>query len=180
MRITPLLGTFVFLVACEGAVGLKSRNGQTPPPTILTYSADAGTDAAPPPPPPPPGCTPSCQGRSCGDDGCGGVCGSCDATSTCTGGSCVPNAPPPSTQGVPKVFGRVATCGSCRAAHAYFDSHHITYEAHDFSEGYDGYMAAVMAAGETPRSSISMPAIVWGPHDVTYGWSNSMATSRGF
>ena len=36
-----------------------------------------------------PVCTPACGGRECGDDGCGGVCGSCAADETCTkGGSC--------------------------------------------------------------------------------------------
>jgi hypothetical protein len=28
-------------------------------------------------------CTPHCTGRSCGDDGCGGVCGACGAEQTC-------------------------------------------------------------------------------------------------
>src|SRR5262245_18348131 len=28
-------------------------------------------------------CTPSCTGRSCGDNGCGGTCGSCDFGLTC-------------------------------------------------------------------------------------------------
>src|SRR4051794_36977275 len=28
-------------------------------------------------PPPPPTCTPNCTGRICGDDGCGGSCGTC-------------------------------------------------------------------------------------------------------
>lgn len=33
-------------------------------------------------------CTPSCDGRSCGDDGCGGTCGACAAGSTCQAGTC--------------------------------------------------------------------------------------------
>ncbi len=43
--------------------------------------AMAGCPAADPPPPP---CTPVCDGRVCGDDGCGGTCGSCEADQTCT------------------------------------------------------------------------------------------------
>jgi len=31
-------------------------------------------------------CTPSCTGKSCGDDGCGGSCGPCTAPQTCGGG----------------------------------------------------------------------------------------------
>lgn len=35
-------------------------------------------------------CTPSCGGRSCGDDGCGGSCGACSGGRTCSGaGACV-------------------------------------------------------------------------------------------
>lgn len=33
-------------------------------------------------------CTPSCAGKSCGDDGCGGLCGSCGPGMECTNGSC--------------------------------------------------------------------------------------------
>ena len=40
-----------------------------------------------------PDCTPDCEGRSCGDDGCGGVCGFCDGGSQCNAatGACVPD-----------------------------------------------------------------------------------------
>lgn len=33
-------------------------------------------------------CTPSCAGRQCGDDGCGGSCGSCAVGQTCQAGVC--------------------------------------------------------------------------------------------
>lgn len=33
-------------------------------------------------------CVPDCAGRECGDDGCGGTCGSCDPAYTCSSGSC--------------------------------------------------------------------------------------------
>ena len=53
-------------------------------------------------------CEPDCDGRQCGDNGCGGVCGECDeyANSFCdeNGFSC---ACSPNTCGVPQVF-----CGS--------------------------------------------------------------------
>jgi hypothetical protein len=34
-------------------------------------------------------CTPSCVGRSCGNDGCGGSCGSCGPSQICSGGNCI-------------------------------------------------------------------------------------------
>ncbi|MCC6623498.1 MAG: agmatine deiminase family protein [Deltaproteobacteria bacterium] len=33
-------------------------------------------------------CEPQCDGKSCGDDGCGGVCGTCDAGVPCLDGAC--------------------------------------------------------------------------------------------
>ena len=38
-------------------------------------------------------CEPSCAGKTCGDDGCGGSCGACDAGTTCDAGQCKPCAP---------------------------------------------------------------------------------------
>ncbi len=40
-----------------------------------------------------PGCAPRCDGRSCGDDGCGGRCGDCDPGLECREGACVPAVP---------------------------------------------------------------------------------------
>ena len=39
---------------------------------------------------PRPGCEPSCEGFSCGDDGCGGSCGTCLAGHNCFFGRCLP------------------------------------------------------------------------------------------
>ncbi|MCB9726945.1 MAG: IPT/TIG domain-containing protein [Deltaproteobacteria bacterium] len=36
------------------------------------------------------GCVPSCTGKACGSDGCGGVCGSCGAGDVCSQGTCIP------------------------------------------------------------------------------------------
>ena len=33
-------------------------------------------------------CTPSCSGKQCGDDGCGGSCGTCAAGTSCVAGQC--------------------------------------------------------------------------------------------
>jgi V8-like Glu-specific endopeptidase len=44
----------------------------------------------------PGGCTPSCDGRQCGDDGCGGVCGTCADGQTCSAdGQCQSKPPQP-------------------------------------------------------------------------------------
>lgn len=36
-----------------------------------------------------PFCTPRCEGKQCGEDGCGGQCGQCEPTQQCSGGECV-------------------------------------------------------------------------------------------
>ena len=37
---------------------------------------------------PPPGCRKTCGGRTCGDDGCGGSCGTCAGELVCRNGTC--------------------------------------------------------------------------------------------
>ena len=38
-------------------------------------------------------CTPKCSGKNCGDNGCGGTCGTCDSDEVCNGASlCVPKS----------------------------------------------------------------------------------------
>jgi hypothetical protein len=62
-------------------------------------------------PPPTPGCTPNCQRKICGDDGCGGSCGDCTAPETCQGGicECVPESP--ATTCAPGCGARTNNCG---------------------------------------------------------------------
>ena len=44
---------------------------------------------SPPQQPPSPECTPQCAGKACGNDGCGGSCGTCSGGATCSGsGTC--------------------------------------------------------------------------------------------
>ena len=38
-------------------------------------------------------CVPDCDGKECGDDGCGGSCGGCDEDSLCVDGGCVAGTP---------------------------------------------------------------------------------------
>jgi agmatine/peptidylarginine deiminase len=46
-------------------------------------------------------CTPQCGGRSCGNDGCGGICGLCASTQTCEDGLCVGGSVPTTDSGPP-------------------------------------------------------------------------------
>ena len=71
---TPLTSSgrhFAPLGLCLASVILSCGDGASPV-----------VDAAP--------CTPACNGRACGDDGCGGTCGACPKGSACTeNGACV-------------------------------------------------------------------------------------------
>jgi len=52
-------------------------------------STDGGGVLQPLPSPDTGTCTPDCYGKQCGDDGCGGSCGSCGYTETCSYGVCI-------------------------------------------------------------------------------------------
>jgi hypothetical protein len=41
-----------------------------------------------------PQCTPDCSRAACGDDGCGGSCGTCSDDTSCTGGVCIAESAP--------------------------------------------------------------------------------------
>jgi hypothetical protein len=75
---------------------------------------DPGNNQSPPPsPPPPPRCTPNCNGKTCGDDGCGGTCGTCPgAQDVCQNGHCicVPQCAPANACGANGCNG---SCGTC-------------------------------------------------------------------
>jgi hypothetical protein len=67
----------------------------------------------PPPPPRTPGCTPNCTGKTCGDDGCGGTCGTCPGVQdVCQNGHCicVPQCAPANACGGNGCNG---SCGTC-------------------------------------------------------------------
>jgi len=38
------------------------------------------------------GCLPACTNKACGDNGCGGVCGTCEVGDDCTANQCVPDS----------------------------------------------------------------------------------------
>ena len=74
----------------------------------------------PPQIPPPTPCTPKCGRKRCGDDGCGGSCGSCPSGQFCRSGTCCTPKPTEVTCTVncgfadcPKRCDTVSTIGSC-------------------------------------------------------------------
>jgi len=57
-------------------------------PDSMTSVCAFGTDCSDCGPRDPADCMPRCDGRNCGDDGCGGTCGECTGAETCMGGTC--------------------------------------------------------------------------------------------
>ncbi len=58
-----------------------------------------------------PGCTPNCQGKQCGSDGCGGSCGTCKQGEECINARCVCIPDCSGKQCGPDGCGK--TCGQC-------------------------------------------------------------------
>ncbi|MCA9607115.1 MAG: hypothetical protein KC619_16025, partial [Myxococcales bacterium] len=103
MRQVRWLGLLVLFVlpACARGGGYDEHDaggGGGRLDAMVVQLMDAGSQPTPdagvvvPPPVDAGGCVPSCVGRTCGDDGCGGSCGTC-TTGTCEAGtcSCTPN-----------------------------------------------------------------------------------------
>jgi hypothetical protein len=75
------------LAACGGgAPGTGSGGGN---PGGLVSAEDPPVVNDPPVVDPAPACVPACAAATCGDDGCGGSCGSCAEGIRCTSGACV-------------------------------------------------------------------------------------------
>lgn len=60
-------------------------------------------------------CVPQCDGRNCGDDGCGGDCGQCDGAQACEAGVCVDVCQPDCAGKVCGPDGCGGQCGECAA-----------------------------------------------------------------
>ena len=59
-------------------------------------------------------CVPDCAGMACGDDGCGGTCGSCPAEENCQNGTCIPGPCEPDCVGKAcGADGCGGVCGTC-------------------------------------------------------------------
>jgi len=85
------------------------------------------------------GCLPSCEGKECGDDGCGGSCGGCEAGLGCdpSSGRCVPT---PAGDGCAATD--VPGCGGC-ACEAYV----CKRDPYCCKTGWDGMCARECANG---------------------------------
>jgi hypothetical protein len=61
-------------------------------------------------------CVPLCEGKTCGDNGCLGVCGNCDSKHKCVNGNCVPCTPGECNGAScgPDDCGVKDACGSCK------------------------------------------------------------------
>lgn len=78
-----------FVNDCDA--GYRCAPSQVNPELVDCECADAADGVCPEgcPDDPDCGCEPSCAGRECGDDGCGGACGTCDGGLTCSNeGTC--------------------------------------------------------------------------------------------
>ncbi|MBX3181539.1 MAG: hypothetical protein KIT72_13290 [Polyangiaceae bacterium] len=60
--------------SCATVVGASATGNLSCSPTCTFDTSDC--------------CSPSCAGKACGEDGCGGTCGSCPPQSLCENGSC--------------------------------------------------------------------------------------------
>jgi hypothetical protein len=58
-------------------------------------------------------CTPSCTGKACGDNGCGGLCGSCAFGESCDSGTCTKICVPDCTGKQCGPDGCGGSCGTC-------------------------------------------------------------------
>ncbi|MFO0677972.1 MAG: hypothetical protein U0169_15660 [Polyangiaceae bacterium] len=64
-------------------------------------------------------CVPSCNGKTCGDDGCGGSCGACTSPASCTsGGTCCAPACSGKTCGDDGCGGSCGTCTGTQTCNA--------------------------------------------------------------
>jgi hypothetical protein len=68
-------------------------------------------------------CTPDCSGKTCGDNGCGGTCGTCASGKTCSAGVCVADCVPKTCSALvnytcgswPDGCGNTIDCGTCES-----------------------------------------------------------------
>ncbi len=58
-------------------------------------------------------CQPACQGKECGGDGCGGVCGTCGGATVCSNGTCVATCTPSCGGAECGGDGCGGVCGTC-------------------------------------------------------------------
>jgi len=180
------LACLPFAPACEGDLAIELAANQdgsgppprtappSPPPRILPdedagpgWMPDAGTPTPPTPPDAgPPSCIPDCDGKECGDDGCGGFCGVCQTDWTCSATfQCEPPAPP-----APDVTLYGADwCGYCRQAKRWLEDNDVEFDYGDLDLPGVRSEAADMVQERTGSRSVSTPTIIIDDH-VIHGW----------
>jgi hypothetical protein len=90
-----------------------------------------------------PGCVPSCGGKECGPDGCGGTCGGCPQGMSCTGaGVCGGGA-----MGCYDMLVCMSDCGTDECAYACYDASSPAAQS-IYAELVDCLFAACGDAGE--------------------------------
>ena len=129
------LGLCLVLLAVGSAVGCGGGSEDGASLLVVDYGTVADVQSplgdessAPPPdlptdPPPDPGtptdpgsCQPSCFGKACGPNGCGGLCGECTRQEQCEDGHCVPICLPQCAGAQCGEDGCGGSCGECQAA----------------------------------------------------------------
>jgi hypothetical protein len=84
-------------------------------------------------------CEKSCDGKECGDDGCGGSCGSCDSGETCTDGSCVVDCTPSCESKECGDDGCGGSCGECGEGDICNESGQCEVKSQECAAYYVGY-----------------------------------------
>lgn len=128
-----LLGLVTFFAGCGTS---EDGTDATSPPD--TTAADLSQSDA--------GCTPQCSGKQCGDDGCGGTCGTCTNPCTnkldesvCVDGQCASPCCPDCTDKDCGGDGCGNTCGTCTCGYECSGQSECIYIACDGREcGPDG------------------------------------------
>ena len=101
-----------FLYGCDG--GPASDAGVD---GDLDGDVDGDVDGDADPDADPDGCLPSCAGRVCGDDGCGGSCGTCGDGAACEDGACTPTSCAPGcVEGCPQGCFDLGPCAATTGA----------------------------------------------------------------
>lgn len=111
-------------------------------------------------------CTPDCEGRPCGDDGCGGTCGSCASGESCvvSPGTCVIPYECPATTSCLRIEGDLCESALPVGALPYTDSRSTTSFKDDY--GYGGHWCPLQPDGSGSRDTRG-----FGAADVAYAFT---------
>ncbi len=173
----------LFVLACDGELGIRSTLAPGGGPPVLMPGTDAGprADAAfessdahwqAPDAYVPPSCQPSCAGRACGPDGCGGSCGTCGAGTTCNASyQCEPTTPPTGGTHAVTLYG-TSSCGYCIRARQFFDANDVTFNDRDLNAPGVVDEAFERVHDLTGEYRVSTPTVII-DDEVMLGWSEA-------